>query len=293
VRLFVIPAAWRIPTQPASLLPGRRGSVVAAHHGRVDTSDEIAESLQGSMTAVTRIGATVHRPTGRWTPAVHALLDYLAAVGFDGAPRPLGFDDEGREVLTYLPGDPVWPKGDQVVIAVGRLIRRLHDALEGFESRPGCVWRVPPEGAEPHQMGHNDLTVENTVFVDGVPSGFIDWDLAGPAPPLHDLAWAAVNFVPLRPDGFCSHAGFAELPDRPRRLRLFCEAYGVEDPDAVLGAIDDFLDSTLQRICERGSSGVSPFATFLANGEDEYLGLDLAWFRANRQALTAALRSGR
>jgi len=259
----------------------------------VETPDEseAEELLQGSMTAVTRIGATVHRPAGRWTPAVHAVLDHLATAGFEGAPRPIGFDGLGREVLTYLPGDTAWPKGDEVIVAAGRLIRRLHDALEGFEPRPGSVWRVPPEGPEPHQTGHNDLTVENTVFVDGVPRGFIDWDLAGPAPVLHDFAWAAVNFVPLRPDGFCSRAGFTEPPDRPRRFRLFCEAYGVGSPDAVLGAIDDFLESMLRRICERGSAGVSPFATFLANGENEFLELDLAWFRANRRALRAAFPS--
>lgn len=36
---------------------------------------------------------------------VQAVLLHLEAVGFEGAPRFLGVDDEGREILTYIEGD--------------------------------------------------------------------------------------------------------------------------------------------------------------------------------------------
>ncbi|MFG3296636.1 aminoglycoside phosphotransferase family protein, partial [Streptomyces sp. NPDC048179] len=58
---------------------------------------------------VVRVGDTARRPVGPWTPAVHALLAHLHAVGSGAAPRPLGIDDQGREVLTFMPGDVVWP----------------------------------------------------------------------------------------------------------------------------------------------------------------------------------------
>jgi hypothetical protein len=45
----------------------------------------------------------VRRTTGPWTPALHALLDHLAAP-IPHTPRVLGFDDAGREILDYLPG---------------------------------------------------------------------------------------------------------------------------------------------------------------------------------------------
>ncbi|MFE0465507.1 aminoglycoside phosphotransferase family protein, partial [Kitasatospora sp. NPDC058965] len=54
---------------------------------------------------VERIGRTVHRPVGPWTPAVHDLLHHLEAVGYELAPRVLGFDDQGREVLTWIDGE--------------------------------------------------------------------------------------------------------------------------------------------------------------------------------------------
>jgi hypothetical protein len=40
---------------------------------------------------------------------VHALLGHLHAAGFGGAPRPLGLDEFGREVLTFIPGTIAWP----------------------------------------------------------------------------------------------------------------------------------------------------------------------------------------
>jgi hypothetical protein len=44
----------------------------------------------GNTGGAVRIGATVRRAAGPWTPAVHALLAHLAENGFAGAPRPLG-----------------------------------------------------------------------------------------------------------------------------------------------------------------------------------------------------------
>jgi hypothetical protein len=58
----------------------------------------------GNMNAVQRIGETVHRRSGPWTPTIHRLLDHLHSNGIDWVPRALGFDDDGREVLSFLPG---------------------------------------------------------------------------------------------------------------------------------------------------------------------------------------------
>jgi hypothetical protein len=52
---------------------------------------------------VVRVGDRVHRPQRSTSAAAHALLQHLADVGFDRAPRFLGLDPQGREVLTYIP----------------------------------------------------------------------------------------------------------------------------------------------------------------------------------------------
>ena len=49
---------------------------------------------------VTRVGDTVRRPRRPTSPSTWALLDHLERVGFDGAPRFLGLDDRGREMLS-------------------------------------------------------------------------------------------------------------------------------------------------------------------------------------------------
>jgi hypothetical protein len=58
----------------------------------------------GQPSRVFRRGNTVLRPAGPWTPAVHALLRHLERAGFAGSPRVVGdgYDDQGREVLTYI-----------------------------------------------------------------------------------------------------------------------------------------------------------------------------------------------
>lgn len=243
------------------------------------------------MTTVVRIGDTVRRPAGRWTPAVHSLLRHLEDVGFEGAPRVLGFDEQGREVLTYLSTDssPRW--SDAALVGAGRLVRRLHEALRDFAPPPGAVWRYPSVGrrAPDNPIGHNDLQPGNTVYSDGVPYGFIDWDLAGPAPPLYDVALAAITFTPLHHGERFRPPGCPSASERIDRLRVFADAYGIEDRLALLDAVDDLQREDLKEMLQYGEQGISPYRTFLAGNEYLYVTWDHEWLLANRRRLEAAL----
>ena len=74
---------------------------------------------------VHRVRDTVRRPLRPTSAATHALLRHLEEVGFDGAPRVLGVDDAGREVLSYIPGQavtapaPDWGLTDAALRSVG------------------------------------------------------------------------------------------------------------------------------------------------------------------------------
>jgi len=59
----------------------------------------------GGLTEVVRVGESVRRTAGSWTPAVHALLRHLESARFAGAPRSRGIDERGREVLTWVDGE--------------------------------------------------------------------------------------------------------------------------------------------------------------------------------------------
>ncbi|MDQ6744014.1 MAG: aminoglycoside phosphotransferase family protein, partial [Candidatus Dormibacteraeota bacterium] len=133
--------------------------------------------------SVVRVGDTVRRPAGPWTPAVHALLRHLHDVGFDGAPLPVGLDVEGREVLTFLPGTVPWPdrfellEPSERLVGAARLIRHFHDAVASFSPPAGASWQVliPAEGDE--IIAHNDLAPWNLVIGQSR-CAFIDWDAA-------------------------------------------------------------------------------------------------------------------
>ena len=66
---------------------------------------EIALSGGNSNAEVIKLGDTVRRQTSSVSTTVHKLLVHLEKSGFDAAPRFLGIDNKGREILSYLEGD--------------------------------------------------------------------------------------------------------------------------------------------------------------------------------------------
>lgn len=243
----------------------------------------------GCVNDVVRVGDTVRRSTGPWTPAVHALLKHLEAVGFRYSPRVLGIDEHGREILTYLPGTPAmrpWPAQLRTEVglrAIGTMLRELADAMATFTPPADAVWRVG--GAPPGPIRHGDLGLWNTVWDGPELVGLIDWDFAEPAPPLWDLAQAAWYAIPLRggTKGW-QVSGFAQRPDERARLRTLCAAYGAEPVD-VLDALADVQHEEQRRVRALGTRGVYPFDTFLARGDLDELDAEAAWLRAHRAEL--------
>ena len=79
----------------------------------------------GRRSAPSCTGQAVHRSAGPWTPTVHRLLEHLHLRGITWLPRPLGLDEQGREVLSYLPGTvpnypmPSWVWSEEVLVVSG------------------------------------------------------------------------------------------------------------------------------------------------------------------------------
>ena len=162
--------------------------------------------LGGNLSDAVRLGDTVRRRAGPWTPSVHALLRYLEQAGFE-APRALGVDEQGREILTFVEGEahpgwpdprPQWTFDDEHLVSAAKLLRRYHDLVAGFTPPASARWRlVAPASHE--IICHNDWSPWNAVYRDRRVAVMVDWDMAGPGSRLWDLANAAYSWVPLLP----------------------------------------------------------------------------------------------
>ncbi|MGV9598437.1 phosphotransferase enzyme family protein [Streptosporangium sandarakinum] len=231
------------------------------------------ELTGGGVNHVVRTGATVRRPTGRWTPAVHALLDHLAAIGFTGAPASHGFDSEGREILDFLPGQvpdhplPEYARSDSTLRAVGALLRDYHDATVGFAAPADADWYFSPRSPA-EVICHGDIAPYNCVFRDGHPVAFIDFDTAHPGPRVWDVAYAAYRFVPLADPH--REDGIPPVKEQARRLRLFADAYrlGDTDRDALTDTARARLDHLVGHMHDQADAGNEAFAAHIARGDD-------------------------
>jgi hypothetical protein len=243
---------------------------------------------------VVRIGDTVRRPLRATSPATHALLRHLEAVGFDGAPRLLGVDEQGREVLGYIPGEtvirpyPDWAFTEEALVSVAELLRAYHRAVAGFDPGPSAWPQSPPAPFAGELVCHNDPNLDNVVFRAGRAVALIDFDLAAPGSRLWDVACAARQWAPLRPD--------THIHDRRRgsafaRLRVFLEAYGAEDLDPERFALavqqnQAWFGRLIERYVAAGHEGFTAYARSEARLSADAYG---RWLAENGPAVRAAL----
>ena len=92
-------------------------------------------------------------------------------------------------------------------------------------------------------MCHNDVEPSNVVFRDGIAVALLDFEFAAPGRPVYDLAQLARLCVPIDDDFDQARLGWRPA-DRPARLRLVADAYGLDrDGRAeLLTAMDDAID---------------------------------------------------
>jgi hypothetical protein len=196
---------------------------------RLGTRNETEEEpLLGGLTntgLTMRVGDTL-RPT---SPATKAVLDHLQRAGFEGAPRYLGVDDSGREMLTYIEGrapvepHPEWALTDAALVSVAVLLRAYHEAVASFDPAPHDWPQAVPPAFNEGLISHNDPNLDNLIFDGGRAIALIDFDLASPGSAVWDVACCARLWAPLREPRDCP----APLRDRSlERLALFADAYG-------------------------------------------------------------------
>lgn len=261
----------------------------------------IEEQLPGFVSTVVRVGDEVRRPVSPATPAVHALLVHLERVGFAGAPRFRGIDGRGRARLTYIEGE-TYPAAtpetlpELSLVAIGRLIRRFHDATAGFVLPEGVAWAHAAEREVPgeHVVCHNDISPRNIVFRNGAPVALIDWDLASPAPRAWDVAHVVWQCVPTIAEAHFSLNGWAGVPPldvRLQRMRTLVNAYGLTAAER-----EGFADLIALRIARTASGiralarqGGDVFKRMVEDGTVAQIEADREWVVAHREQIDRAI----
>lgn len=208
----------------------------------------------GAIAEVARVGDTVRRSTGPWTPEVHAVLRHLEDVGCDLVPRVLGFDELGREVLTYLPGTTIFHhhvdllEFDEVLERAGRFVRDLHAVL--------------PRHSDGTVSLHGDLAPWNVV-VDGDRWFAIDWDSTHRGQTAWELAYCLMTFCGLWHD--------RALPPKTavHRMRRFAAGYGLSDEELadVMRLVGDRCFEVVRYLEQRAAEGIPGFVRLIARGD--------------------------
>jgi hypothetical protein len=199
----------------------------------------------GNTTGAVLIDGVVHKRAAPWTATVHALLRHLEEAGFDAAPRALGIDDQGREMLTYLPGEtignrvpwPGWVSADSMLAQVGQWLRRVHDLTADFTPPADERWFIGGATGPGLIVGHQDASPFNAVVDGDRLIGFCDWDIAGPSARDWDLAFSALTWVPLASPRDGTPLSDPDRRERSRRLHLLLDAYGYDGDRSVFGAV--------------------------------------------------------
>jgi hypothetical protein len=186
----------------------------------------------------------VLRESRPWSRSVIALLKHLEQVGFEGAPRAVGdgFAPDGREAVTYIPGTSPHPKAwdDPALVALGTLLRQLHEATASFEVPDDVCWQpwfIRDLPGQHPVIGHRDTGPWNVVAQDGLPVALIDWELAGPVDAVWALAEAAWLNAQLHDDDIAERYELPSAERRAHQVRLLVDAYGLDTSERV-GFVD-------------------------------------------------------
>ncbi len=175
----------------------------------------------GQNTDVVRIGDTVHRPIGLNSDYVHNTLTLLEEKNYKHAPKYLGIDDKGREILSYIDGEMgggiEWT--DSQLMIVIKMLRDFHDATAGSELCNGK-----------ETVCHRDIAPWNTVLRNNIPIAFIDFDGVEPGSCVEDIAYALWTFLELgNPD--------IDIQTQTKRIKTMCDAYGFNEGKSLVNAI--------------------------------------------------------
>lgn len=236
----------------------------------------------------------VRRPQKKWSPHVQRFLAYLRGKDVKYVPKPLGVDERGNEIVSYVPGEvynyPLPPQllTNDSIISAGKLLKDFHDQGVTFlECLTGAEeWMLTYN--MPHEvMCHSDFAPYNvTTTAEGIAKGIIDFDTLMPGTRLWDVVYGAYRWVPLYFDNTT-----VMTTEMSKRLKLFLEGYGLPKAEypQVVPCLINRLTYLIQFMTESALNGERNFQENLINGHLEKYQKDIKNLEANEEMILTEL----
>ena len=261
----------------------------------------------GDLTdGIVKIGDTVRRPRTEESTVVADLLQFLEWTGFDGAPRFLGVDDRGRQVLSFVHGEvagrpwPAWVADNDRLASVARLVRRYDDAAHGFGLPPVATAMIRPDSpgvprstmGAPTFVAHLDICPENVVFRGAQAVALIDFDLARPANRLREVCNMLQWWAPLMPE--VDRYDCVREVDVFARAALMVQAYGLDMADRaqIAQAIQNSTQRAWYAMRRRAEQRGGPWQRLWEQGIGDRIIRRQRWLADNAVILHDAVTSG-
>lgn len=253
---------------------------------------ESEEKLSGgNVSNVYRLQGTVRRELKPESARIHKQLLHLEKKGFSYAPRFLGVDEKGREILSYIDGEAgnyplknyMW--SNDVLKEIAMMLRLYHDAVSDFSY--GDKWGSIDNTPKPYEvLCHNDFAIYNIIFNDKRPVGIIDFDVAAPGPRIWDIAYTLYTCVPLS-RLYHTESGeqvyYDSSSDALRikhRVNLFFESYGMEElKEGYLEVVLQRLEGLCNYMKRKASEGEMAFQKMIDEGHYDHYRKEIIFIR--------------
>ncbi|MBD7965900.1 phosphotransferase [Fictibacillus norfolkensis] len=244
----------------------------------------------GNVSTVHRLEDTVRRELKPESPKVHKLLKHLKNKGFSYAPKFLGIDEKGREILSFIEGEAghyplkeyMWC--NDVLKEIAKMLRLYHDSVSDFSLDEG--WQPIDYTPKPFEvLCHNDFAIYNIIFDNERPVGIIDFDVAGPGPRLWNIAYTLYTCVPLS-RFYLDETGKNVTYNREQhadrikqRVQCFFEAYGEKVDSGYLEMVLRRLEGLCRTMIRKASEGDKAFQMMIEEGHLDHYRDDIGFIQ--------------
>ena len=241
----------------------------------------------------------IYKPVQPWSKQIADYLAFLRSKGFYNVPEPLGFDELGNQIFSYVDGETCdYPLSDEIkseatLCSAAELLRKYHDVSEQYirtETFPLDGWMFPAK--DPIEViCHNDFAPYNICFNEGQAIGLIDFETAAPGPRIWDIAYALYRFAPFTNPS--NKDGFGNLTDQLKRAETFCDIYGLDKSarSQLANVMIERLETLNKFLLHSANEGIAKYQACIAAGHHKLYKADIHYIEKNKQKIQNTLSS--